>query len=119
MVGLRRSGLGIGLMLRRTAVLRRSLNQHSGSRTNAPTPLHGFDGGVVHTPHEWRGIASGRPQSRGGVQLPIVGPKQKVLFQFCQVFFEGGRAALVGVVCVVGTGIATDKIISMLQVLRM
>lgn len=53
MVGLRRSGLGIGLMLRRTAVLRRSLNQHSGSRTDAPTPLHGFDGGVVHTPHEW------------------------------------------------------------------
>ena len=53
MVGLRLSGLGIGLMLRRTAVLRRSLNQHSGSRTDAPTPLHGFDGGVVHTPHEW------------------------------------------------------------------
>ena len=117
MVGLRRSGLGIGLMLRRTAVLRRSLNQHSGSRTNAPTPLHGFDGGVVHTPHEWRGIASGRPQSR--VQLTIVGPRSKKFFQFCQVFFEGGRAALVGVVCVVGTGIATDKIISMLQVLRM
>jgi len=53
------------------------------------------------------------------LQLTIVGPQQKVYFQFCQVFFEGGRAALVGVVCVVGTGIATDKIISMLQVLRM
>ena len=55
------------------------------------------------------------------LQLTIVGsaPKQKVYFQFCQVFFEGGRAALVGVVCVVGTGIATDKIISMLQVIRM
>lgn len=86
MVGLRRSGLGIGLMLRRTAVLRRSLNQHSGSRTDAPTPLHGFDGGVVHTPHEWRGIASGRPQSR--VQLTNRRPEAKSLFQFCQVFLK-------------------------------
>jgi hypothetical protein len=107
-VGLRRSGLGIGLMLRRTAVLRRSLNQHSGSRTDAPTPLHGFDGGVVHTPQEWRGIASGRPQSRGGAAHDRRdGPKQK--FQFCQVFFEGGRAALVGVVCVVVTGMVLTK----------
>ena len=55
------------------------------------------------------------------VQLTIVGtrPEAKSLFQFCQVFFEGGRAALVGVVCVVVTGIASDKIISMHQVLRM
>ena len=119
MVGLRRSGLGIGLMLRRTAVLRRSLNQHSGSRTDAPTPLHGFDGGVVHTPHEWRGIASGRPQSRGCSSRSSRPEANTSYFQFSQVFFEGGRAALVGVVCVVGTGIASDKIISMLQVIRM
>jgi hypothetical protein len=98
-VGLRRSGLGIGLMLRRTAVLRRSLNQHSGSRTDAPTPLHGFDGGVVHTPHEWRGIASGRPQSRGGVQLPIVGPKQKVYSNFVK-FFSKAVGQLSSVSCV-------------------
>ena len=45
------------------------------------------------------------------VQLTIVGtrPEAKSLFQFCQVFFEGGRAALVGVVCVVVTGMGLTK----------
>lgn len=100
MVGLRRSGLGIGLMLRRTAVLRRSLNQHSRSRTDAPTPLHGFDGGVVHTPHEWRGIASGRPQSRGGAAHDRRdGPMKKVYSNFVK-FFSKAVGQLSSVSCV-------------------
>jgi hypothetical protein len=97
-VGLRRSGLGIGMMLRRTAVLRRSLNQHSGSRTNAPTPLHGFDGGVVHTPHEWRGIASGRPQSR--VQLTIVAARSKKFISNFVKFFSKAVGQLSSESCV-------------------
>ena len=99
MVGLRRSGLGIGLMLRRTAVLRRSLNQHSGSRTDAPTPLHGFDGGVVHTPHEWRGIASGRPQSRGAAH-DRRGPKQTRVISNLVKFFSKAVGQLSSVSCV-------------------
>lgn len=62
--------------------------------------------------------AAGR--SPAAVQLSIVGTaRSKKFFQFCQVFFEGGRAALVGVVCVFVTGMASEKIISMHQVFRM
>ena len=75
-----------------------------------------MNGEELHAAEELQ--AAGRSPA---VQHTIVGSalrEAKSLFPKLS-SFEGGRAALVGVVCVVGTGIGTDKIIiSMLQVLR-